>query len=102
MNLELDFAPPRKLAELKPRWVEDAASQMALLLPGLGEFTSDDLHALIASPQSPNWWGVLLAKLANEGLLRRVGVRPSRRPEANGRLVSVWAWNHHRTNPAAA
>ena len=80
-----------ELASLKRDWLDDVQPQVVLMLPRLGEFTSDDLHALgFPAPANVNWWGVLLAQLRNRGLIVRVGARPSARPEANGRLVSVW------------
>lgn len=79
-----------ELGTMKRDWVEDAAAQLVALLPGLGEFTFDDLHPILPKPENENWFGVLAAKLRNHGLIRRVGAVASRRPEANGRLISVW------------
>lgn len=79
-----------ELKALKRQWLDDSASQFALFAHKLGAFTFDDLHRLLPRPEHENWWGVLAAKLKNQGLIRRVNAVPSRRPEANGRLVSVW------------
>lgn len=79
-----------ELATLKRDWVEESATQLALLLPQLGDFSTDELHPVLPKPDHNNWYGVLMAKLKNEGLIERVNAKPSNRPEANGRLISVW------------
>jgi len=53
-------------------------------------FTSDDLHPLLPTPQHHNWFGVLMARMKNKGLVERVGYQPSKRHEANGRPIAVW------------
>ena len=79
-----------ELEGLKRDWLDEVAPRVAVLAPGLGEFTADDLHGKLPPPQEFNWWGVLLAKLKNVGAIVRVGYKPSTRPQANGRVVSVW------------
>ncbi len=79
-----------ELTTIKRQWIDDAASQFALMAHKLGVFTFDDLHKILPTPEHVNWFGVLAAKLKNEGLIKRVNAVPSKRPEANGRLISVW------------
>jgi hypothetical protein len=79
-----------ELKAIKRQWLDDAASQFALFAHKLGLFTFDDMHQKLPTPEHPNWYGILAAKLKNEGHIRRVTATPSRRPSANGRLVSVW------------
>ncbi len=80
-----------ELTGIKRDWIEDVAPRVVSIAPGLGQFTADDLHERIKpGPQHLNWWGCLLAKLSNAGLLRKAGYRASKRPEANGRVISVW------------
>ena len=80
-----------ELATLKRDWIEAVLPEVRGIIASLDEFTSDDLHERSGTkPEHVNWWGVLLAKLKNEGWIERINARPSRRPEANGRLVSVW------------
>lgn len=79
-----------ELKAIKHAWLNDAASQFALVGHKLGRFTFDDIHRLLPQPEHPNWFGVLAAQLKNKGMIRRVNSVPSRRPEANGRLISVW------------
>lgn len=79
-----------ELATVKRDWIDDAAWSLEPILHRLGRFTTDDLHPLVPAPANKNWWGILAAQLKNKGLIRRVSAAPSRRPEANGRLVSVW------------
>jgi hypothetical protein len=79
-----------ELATIKRDWIDDAAWMLEPILHRLGRFTADDLHPLLPTPRNHNWFGILVARLSNRGLIRRVNAVPSRRPEANGRLVSVW------------
>ena len=79
-----------ELATIKRAWIDEAAARFALHAPRLGQFTNEDLHRLLPVPDHVNWWGVLFASLKNKGLIRRVSARPSNRPEANWRLISVW------------
>ena len=79
-----------ELSGLERDWIEDAVPQVLAYAANVECFTTDSLHDILPRPQQPNWWGVLTAKLAKEGRLERINARPSRRPEANGRLVSVW------------
>ncbi len=79
-----------ELADLRRPWVDEVMPTLAALLPGLGEFTADDLHGKLPEPEHHNWYGVLVACARNAGLIERVGARPSKRPEANGRWLAVW------------
>lgn len=79
-----------ELGTLKRDWVSTSEDSLRPALKGLGRFSSDDLHSMLVKPTERNWFGVLLASLKNKGLIRRVDVMASRRPEANGRLISVW------------
>lgn len=79
-----------ELTDIKRAWIDDCAPRLALILPQLGEFTSDDLHRILPSPEHPNWYGVLLAKLKCAGLVECVGYRPSARKERNGGVLRVW------------
>jgi len=79
-----------ELSGLKREWIDDCESRVAIIGYALGQFTADDLHGRIPKPEHHNWYGVLLAKLKNVGVVRRVGYRPSERQQANGRVVAVW------------
>lgn len=79
-----------ELKAIKRAWVDDAASQLAMILPKLGRFSFDDVHSLLPAPEHVNWYGILAARLKNQGLIRRVDAIASKRPESNGRLISVW------------
>lgn len=79
MTIQLDL--------LKRDWCE----QMEIIVSGIrGEFTSDDLHPLLEKPEHQNWFGVLLARMKNKGLIQRLGYRASKRPERNGAVIAVW------------
>jgi len=81
-----------ELTDLQRSWVDDALAVIvrakADMLPQT--FTTDDLHAILPKPEHPNWYGVLLAKLRNSGVVEKFGYKPSARPSANGRVVAVW------------
>lgn len=80
-----------RVAKLSRDWIDlvfDAACHAA---QHLGEFTTDDLHlALNTAPKHPNWWGSLTAKMQAAGVIVEAGRVRSRRPEANGRKVTLW------------
>jgi hypothetical protein len=78
-----------ELTGLKRVWLDDAFAKFCRNRP-VFSFTADDLHKILPAPEHQNWWGVLTARLKNAGVIRRVGAQPSTRPEANGRMVSVW------------
>lgn len=57
-----------------------------------GEVCADDVRALVAIPDdiSPKFVGVVFRDLAEASILRRSGFRPSTRPAAHARPLSVW------------
>lgn len=70
-------------------WIEENTPCVLSTMAGK-QFTSDDLHKTLGAPPQQNWWGVLLARLKNKGLVRRVGYKPSERTERNGGVIAVW------------
>jgi hypothetical protein len=66
-----------------------AALRVAL---GRGEVCADDVRAVVPIPAdiSPKLVGVVFRDLADAGILRRAGFRPSTRPAAHARPLSVW------------
>jgi hypothetical protein len=56
------------------------------------EVCADDVRAVVPIPGdiSPKLVGVVFRDLADAGILRRVGFRPSTRPAAHARPLSVW------------
>lgn len=57
-----------------------------------GEVCADDVRAVVPIPGdiSPKFVGVVFRDLADAGILRRAGFRPSTRPAAHARPLSVW------------
>lgn len=57
-----------------------------------GEVCADDVRAVVPIPAgiSPKLVGVVFRDLADAGILRRAGFRPSTRPAAHARPLSVW------------
>lgn len=82
-----------QLTELKRQWVAEVSPLVDQAVRTFDTFTSDDLHDLhsLPQPEHRNWWGVLLANMSGRRVIRRVGYRASKRPEANGRVISVWS-----------
>lgn len=78
---------------LQRDWCEKATPVLLQFAQTFENFTADDLREFQSVPQPPhsNWWGVLIARMKAKGLIRRIGYRTSTRPEANGRVVAVWA-----------
>jgi len=79
-----------ELSGLRREWIEDAAPRVVTLLPSLGTFTADDLRGRIPEPPQPNWFGCLIARLRNTGLIQEAGRVKSTRPERNGAKISAW------------
>jgi hypothetical protein len=80
---------------LQRTWCENAMPVMIQVAKTFDCFTADDLRDFQSVPQPPhsNWWGVLIARMKAKGMIRRIGYRPSLRPEANGRVVALWTAN---------
>ena len=57
-----------------------------------GEVCADDVRAVVRIPTdvSPKFVGVVFRDLADAGILYRAGFRPSTRPAAHARPLSVW------------
>jgi len=79
-----------ELATLRRDWIEEAAPRVVTMLPTLGAFTADDLRGRIPDPPAPNWFGCLVARLRNAGLIQEAGRVKSTRPERNGAKISAW------------
>lgn len=78
-----------QLSLLDREWININAPLVLTAMAGR-EFTTDCLHAILPEPEQRNHYGALVARLANQGLVEKVGYRPSQRKEANGRVVAVW------------
>ena len=74
---------------LQRDWCDNAEPIVLRMMRGAA-FTTDELHEHFIAPEHGNWWGVLLARMKNKRLIKRVGYRPSIRPEANGRPIAIW------------
>ena len=76
-------------------WKRQAVEALRQAAESGVEFTTDELRGL-GAPDLDNpreqaaYWGSLTARAQREGLIREIGRRPSLRPSANGRKVSVW------------
>ena len=83
MTLQLDL--------LQRDWLERACPKVLAAFNDGRTFTSDDLHPLFKDdpPAHGNWFGVAVSKIQRKHLLK-VGYTPSRRTEANGRVIAQW------------
>jgi len=83
--------PELRVSKLRRDWIDDNYPTACLLASSMGEFSSDDLHdALAIQPDHSGWWGSIMAKLKCDGRIAEAGRVKSRRPEANGRKVTLW------------
>lgn len=76
-----------------PLYWQSEARRIVLALVAAGHLvSSDDLHDRFADEPSATGaaFGGLFRAMAKQGLLRLVEHRPSRRPEARGRVVGMW------------
>ncbi len=79
-----------QLSLLDRPWVREQAQVVLAAMAGK-EWTADDIHSVVTlQPEEKNLYGILFSVLRCSGKIERVGYRPSKRPEANGRVVSVW------------
>ena len=79
-----------ELKSMKRQWIDDVAGQFAAHAEKGFEFSADWIHANFTEPWEPNWYGGLLAKLKNEGLIQEIGRVVSSRPERNWAKISLW------------
>lgn len=76
-----------------PMYWQTEARRIVLALVDAGHLvSSDDLHDRFPDEPSATGaaFGALFKSMAKQGLLRLVEHRPSRRPEARGRVVGLW------------
>lgn len=73
-------------------WWRDCATRALTWMAELGQpFDAWDLVALgVPEPDNFRRWGGLFQAAHKQGLIKRVGFAPSRRPSAAGSIVSVW------------
>lgn len=78
-----------QLSLLDRDWIEHSIPEVLRLMAGR-TFCADDLHGILPPPEQRNWYGALMAKLRNQGLIEKVGYQPSARRAANGRVLALW------------
>jgi hypothetical protein len=80
------------LAERRALYVRHGRRALLLRLLAAGIATADDVRAAVELPGgiSPRCYGAVPTPLADAGLIRPAGYRPSERPEAHARPVTVW------------
>lgn len=95
-----------QLSLLDRPWVREQAQVVLTALQGK-EFTADEVHGVVTSqPDNVNLYGALMARLRCTGKIEKVGYQPSKRPEANRRVVAVWRvkvlWAYQQRQQEAA
>ena len=78
-----------QLSLLDRQWVNINAPLVLTAMLGR-QFSSDDLHTILPTPDNSNLYGVLLARLSSQGAIIRVGSVKSSRKSANGRHVGLY------------
>jgi hypothetical protein len=78
-----------QLSLIQRDWVNDSIPVVVSKLQGR-EWSTDDLHDLLPTPEEVNWFGLLIAKMVKRNMIQRVDSKPSRRVEANGRWIGVY------------
>jgi len=109
-EVTLPFDPPLTDAEFRrdeamlrvehstpPPWRAEAEAVLDGLIALGGDFSSDDLWAVLPAPPEPRALGPVIQRAAKEGRIKRCGWVASRRPERQCGPVSVW-----RPCPASA
>lgn len=86
-QLTLSLKSPK--ISLKNEWLEESAIRVTRRFAGM-QISADDIHGILPYPRVKNWFGILMNKLSREGRLERVGFCQSKRPEARGRMISLW------------
>lgn len=78
---------------VRPKLIGRGRRALIGLLLTQDEATADDVRALIEVPAGidPKCLGSVPGSLAKAGIIRRTGYRPSTRPEAHARTLTVWA-----------
>lgn len=80
------------LTSLRRSWITQAKPVVVERMRGR-QFCADDLHGFLPEPEHWNWFGVLVAALSSQKLIRRVGSKPSERKARNGAYVGVYEVN---------
>jgi len=81
------------LADRRELYVLRGRRALLSALLATGQATADDVRDVVELPNgiNPKCFGAVPSALAREGIIRRVGYVPARRPDAHARPVSVWA-----------
>lgn len=81
----------RAIAGADPFWLDSAQRALDELIRRGHSFCADDLDDLgVPRPDVGNRVGALFLRAARAGRVVRVGYQQSRRPEAAGRVITVW------------
>jgi hypothetical protein len=81
------------LAERRAALVRRAQRALLRQLLDTGEATADDVRAAVPLPDGigPRCYGAVPLPLADAGIIRHAGYRPTRRPAGHARPIAVWA-----------
>lgn len=80
-----------ELSEIDNNWIQSIVERFPLHISVGMEFSCDDLHDWdVMPPPHDNHWGAAMNAIKNTYNLAKAGYRASRRPGANGRVISQW------------
>lgn len=72
-------------------WISQARYIMAMLCAVGADFTAESVRERMEyDPPEKNLWGAVFKAAAREGWIRRVGYTTALRPDAHGRVLSIW------------
>jgi hypothetical protein len=86
-----------QLSARRPAIIRDIQRAAVRLALDLGNITADDIRAAVTIPPGvrPTVVGAAVRVLAIAGIIRKIDFRPSRRPVAHARPLTVWALTDH-------
>ena len=72
-------------------WAKKCDDAIARLAATGADFTADDVRAICgAPPNHPNAMGARFGAAAHDGVIKRVGYAPSKRPTLHAHPIAVW------------
>jgi hypothetical protein len=85
------FDPPNTSAHCDDWWMAGCLEAIRTLAATGRPFQAYDLLALgLAEPERSSWWGCAFKRAKAEGVIRRAGYAPSRRPTVRGSACAEW------------
>ena len=71
-------------------WRDAADAMITTLARGGHEFSAEEIRQWVGDPSNPNAWGGRFLAAIKRGIIRRIGYRQAKRPEAHARVIAVY------------